>query len=267
MKTTITFLGTADALPGAGREGTSFLIDDGLLIDCGWYCAVRLQECGSHPLTVQTVFFTHCHPDHYGGLPGLLWWRGLGGRQVADLRPLHLVGPAEDLALVANLCHRFLQAERFKSTWPEITTEALEPGETWETDRYRVETIRARHPVPAFSSRLTAKESGAVIAFSGDTGPNEAVVELARGADLLIHEATLAPEISDAEMKGDHSRAIDAARIARAAGVKQLRLVHVQAHHAQASEEAASTIFPGGALAREGETMFLPNPSPRPPNP
>lgn len=256
-ETKITFLGTGAALPGAHHDSTSFLVNDTLLFDCGWYCAVTMQECGSHPFRIETLFFTHLHPDHYGGLPGLLTWRGLAGKGRADIRPLHIVGPPDDLPIVMELCRGFLQVERYPSMWPEVTTQPLAPGETWETERYRIDTIRAKHPPAAVSGRLLDRESGVVIAFSGDSAPNEALVELARDADLLIHEATLPPDTPEDKMRGDHSRSTDAARIAKAAGLKQLRLVHLTDGIEAAAEAAAREIFPESAAAREGEVLIL----------
>ena len=54
-----------------------------------------------------------------------------------------------------------------------------------------------------------------MIAFSGDTGPNPAFARLACGADLLVHEASVRPDLPDEQLRGDHSRATDAARLAR----------------------------------------------------
>lgn len=256
MTTQLTFLGAAAAVPGAGEDTASFLVNGTLLFDCGWYAALKMQQYGYSPLNVETLFFTHCHHDHYMGLPALLFFRGMRQSTTAKvLPPLTIVGPPDDLPIVVEKSRQFLQVERFPNIWPQLQLHPLEPGHPYETDAFRIDTIRALHPVTGVCGRLLIKDSGTVIAFSGDTAPNAELVELARDADLLIHEASLP---SDAPNDGawGHSRAIDAAHTAREAGVKQLRLVHLGGHR-EASIEAARAIFPESALATEGETLLF----------
>jgi ribonuclease Z len=258
-ETTITFLGTAAAVPGAGEDSASYLINGHLQIDCGWYSALKMAHYGYSPLGVETLFFTHCHHDHYMGLPGLLFYRAMRGKREGRTAPLVIVGPADDLLVVVDLARRFLQSERFgfDAMQSGVELRPLEPGATFEDQRYRIETIRALHPVTGFCLRLTDKHSGVVLAFSGDTAPNPALAEHARGADLLIHEASVRPDLPDAQLRGDHSRAPDAAETARAAGVWRLRLVHLAGDHREASLAAARRIFPETELAAEGETLVL----------
>lgn len=257
MATRITFLGTAAVLPGAAEDTASYLINGVLQVDCGWYAALKMQQYGYDPMSVRTLYFTHCHHDHYMGLPGLLFFRGMRARRSEEQPELEIVGPPDDLPKVVELSRQFLQAERFPSVWPPLRQRPLEPGATYETEAFRIETVRALHPVTGVCSRLTDRATGVVIALSGDTGPNPAFVELARGADLLIHEASVRPDLPDAELRGDHSRATDAARIAKEAGVRRLRLVHLHGGHREASLAAAREIFPETQLAAEGETLVL----------
>jgi len=256
-ETTITFLGAAAVHPEAGEESASFLINGTLMVDCGWCGALKMKEYGYSPLDVETLFFTHCHHDHYLGLPALLFARALLHAKVPDRPPLTLVGPPDDLPLVVELSRRFLQADRFPSAWPPLCLHPLEPGAAYETGAFRIDTTRALHGVTGVSGRFLDKRSGAVIAFSGDTGPNPALAELARGADLLIHEASLRPDLPDDRLRGDHSRATDAARIAVEAGVGRLRLLHLHGDHKEASRAAACALFPETELAKEGETLRL----------
>lgn len=104
--------------------------------------------------------------------------------------------------------------------------------------------------------RFTDKAFGVVIAFSGDTGPTPDLAPLARGADLLIHEASLPPEAPE-EKAQTHCRAVDAARVAAEAGVRRLPLVHLSGDHGERSLAEARAIFPETELAAEGETLVL----------
>jgi ribonuclease Z len=254
-ETTVTFLGTAAVLPGPGEDSACFLINGSVLFDCGWYAALRMQEYGFDPLGVETLFLTHCHHDHYMGLPALLFVRAMRQGRGEERPPLKIVGPADDLPVVTELARQFLQAGRFPSVWPPLTLHPLVPGESYETERFRIDTVRALHPVTGLCGRFTDRATGVAIAFSGDTGPNAELAALARGADLLIHEASVRPEVTDDALRPDHSRAADAARTALRAGVKRLALLHIHGGHHEASLAAARAVFPATELARQGETL------------
>lgn len=254
--TTITFLGTAAVLPGAGEDSACYLINGRVLIDTGWYAALKMQQYGYSALDVEHLIFTHFHHDHYMGVPALLFFRGMR-QDWGDTRPpLRILGPAEDVATVVERAQALLQTERFPNIAPPLEVTAHEPGQPFETDTFRLDTIPALHGVQAMSLRLTDKRSGVVIGFSGDTGVNPALPELVHGCDLLIHEASLAPEVEDAKATS-HTRATDAARVAVEAGARRLRLVHLAPAHAKRSLEAARAIYPGATLASEGETLVL----------
>lgn len=256
-RTRITFIGSSVAVPSAKDDTACFVINDTFQVDCGWNSANGMRAFGLDPLKVRILYITHFHHDHYMGMPGLLFYRGMNRGALVGKPPIRIVGPAEDLANVVELSRKFLQADRFPEVWPEIELKPIEPGQTYETDEYLIQTIKARHPVSALSSRLTDKKTGAVIVFSGDTAPNPELAKLAAGADLLIHEASIGPKTPDDRMGKDHSRAIDAARIAREAGVKKLMLIHLPASQREASLAAAKGIFANTSVVTPGESIVI----------
>jgi ribonuclease Z len=255
-ETRVTFLGTAAVLPGAGEDTACFLINGGIMFDTGWYGALKMQASGCTALDVEWLIFTHCHHDHYMGLPALLFFRGMSRAWGRERPPLKIVGPPSDLEVVVRLAREFLQVARFPDVWQEPELFPLPPGETLETDGFRLDTRRSLHGVEGSCGRFTDRVTGRVVAFSGDTGPNPSLVELAWHADLLIHEASLSPETPDHKAVV-HSRASDAARVAVEAEVARLRLVHLGADHRQRSLEAARQLFPAAELAAEGEMIVL----------
>src|SRR4051794_28360758 len=113
--TRITFLGTAAVLPAADEDTASYLIDGTIMVDCGWYAALKMQQYGFDAAKVRTLIFTHCHHDHYMGLPALLFYRAMRGVRGEAAAPLRIVGPPDDLPLVVDLARRFLQEERFEA--------------------------------------------------------------------------------------------------------------------------------------------------------
>ena len=97
--------------------------------------------------------------------------------------------------------------------------------------------------------------------YSGDTRPCQGVLEAARGADLLIHEATFSSEESDRAIETGHSTAREAAELARDAGALRLVLTHISARYSREAPELlaeASAVFPSVTIARDGLAVDVP---------
>src|SRR5690606_16731895 len=105
----------------------------------------------------------------------------------------------------------------------------IDVGFTLETDSWKVIAGRVDHHqrvgMPSVGYRVESEYG--VVAITGDTAPSEGMIELARDADVLIHEAAFLQEIIDARQMWSHSSAAGAARVAQAAGVKKLVLTHL----------------------------------------
>jgi ribonuclease Z len=119
-------------------------------------------------------------------------------------------------------------------------------------------------------SRLVRKEEilgptrpGRAVVVSGDTRPCRSLRELARGADLLIHEATFTSELSAEALARGHSTAGEAARTAVEAGVRRLALTHVSPRHQEFPEvllRDARLVFPESILPEDLDTLDVPLP-------
>src|SRR4051794_40732123 len=101
-QTTVTFLGTDAVVPEGGGDTASFVINRKYLVDTGWYGAIKMRCYGIDPLDLEYLFLTHCHHDHYIGLPQLLFYYTMRGRERPDRPTLKIVGPVEDLELVVR---------------------------------------------------------------------------------------------------------------------------------------------------------------------
>ena len=169
---------------------------------------------------------------------------------------LKIAGPPSDLPLVLERAQALLQPERFPGVCGPTELVPLPPGETLATDAFRLETRRSLHGVEGSIGRFTDLATGVVIAFSGDTGIHPEVGRPGARGRPVDPRSSLAPE-ADASRATEHSRAVDAARIAAEAGVARLRLIHLHGDHGERSLAAARAIFPATELAREGETLRL----------
>ena len=88
---TITFLGTANAVPNKDRENTHFLVESGehrILVDCAGNPISRFDQTGHDPCSLTDIILTHFHPDHVAGLPILLLDLLIFGRK----DPLNIYG-------------------------------------------------------------------------------------------------------------------------------------------------------------------------------
>lgn len=274
------------------------------LFDCGEATQHQLLRAAPKISQISRIFITHMHGDHVFGLPGLLATCGLAGHatridlygpagledyirtavqysQTILAYPLeiHTIEPGmiyEDEELVVSclpLKHR-IPAYGYR------VTEKDRPG------RFEVERAAALGiPAGPLYGRLKRgeqvtlddgrtingaelcgpTEEGRKIVYCTDTIYSENAIELARDADLLIHEATYVAQDEDLARRGGHSTAQMAARVAAAARVRQLIITHFSQRYARGNEvepEAllaeARAVFPNTEMARDFLTVAVP---------
>lgn len=241
------FLGTKGGprvTQGRGMVGQLLLIDDvPYVIDCGYGTVRQIVAAGVALARVRHIFITHHHSDHnvdFGSLLLMAWASGLqtpidcwGPPPLRRIAELVLALHAHDIdTRVADEgrphLKQFVRVHEFATAGPVMHDE-----------RVRVTAAIVPHPpiVPSFAYRFDAPDRS--IVFSGDTAASEALVALARGADVLVHEAMYLPAIdrllarvpNAATLKkhlvDSHTSVEDVGRIAKAAGVKLLVLSHL----------------------------------------
>jgi len=253
--TTLTFLGTADAVPEPGRDVASFVINDTHLVDTGWRATARMIDRGLDPLKIKTIIMTHCHQDHYLGMPQFFFYWSQCWRPEMGIPSLKVYGP-QDIVDVLDATWKFLLAERYPQfAWrPEV--KVIEDGETIETDTFWLSACKTRHPVDGRCYTFLDRDTGVKIGFTGDTAYHEPIAEHVRGCDLLLHDSTFPHDCPRERLDRDgHSTAVDAAKIARLADVQHLFLMHYQLERHEESITHAENIFPDVSYAVEGEIV------------
>jgi ribonuclease BN (tRNA processing enzyme) len=256
--TKLVLLGTGGGpSPGHIRHNTSHVIvhgDSAYVVDCGLGVTNQLARTGIPFRSVRSIFITHHHPDHNIELGPFLvigWIYGLP-QQVAAYGPPPLEQITRDF-LASQQVPIKLWAEDFKiPPLEKIAAHDLpKAGAVMHDENVLVTSALVEHPpvAPAYAYRFDFPDRS--IVFSGDTATCEAVAELARGADVLVHEALDLPALRreskaqilagslnggfrvasfDAFMHhiiADHTPTEEVGRIAQEAGVKTLVLSHL----------------------------------------
>ncbi len=268
----LTFLGTSAAAPTLHRNVSGLAVkadQDLLLFDCGEGSQRQMIRFGTG-FSVDAVFFTHFHADHYLGIIGFLRTLGMGGRTEA----LQMYGPPPAKRLLDTAVH--LGVERL--SFP-VEINELKGGETVSRGSYLVRAIRVDHRVNALGYAIeekirpgrfnleaaqklgvvpgpdfgrlqkgedvTAKDGtvvkaaevmgparpGRKVVISGDTRPCAAMIEAAKDADLLVHESTFSDDEQERALETRHSTAREAGKVAREAGARKLVLTHLSSRH------------------------------------
>ncbi|WP_420635518.1 ribonuclease Z [Candidatus Palauibacter sp.] len=275
------------------REGRMFLLD------CGEGTQRQMMRYGVG-FSLGDILITHLHSDHYLGLAGLLRTMSLQGRE-DPLRIWAPRGAGDTLRALRDLGGDRLSFEapvrelrsgeaiegdgyRLMAFATDHTRVSLGYALIEDPRPGRFDVRAARKlgvPEGPLFGQLHRGESveledgrrvapgdlvgpvrpGRKLVYTGDTRPSPETVEISRGADLLVHEATFADEQARRARETGHSTAAGAARVAVEAGVRRLVLTHLSARYAERPGrllEEARAVFAGAELARDGWTVDVP---------
>lgn len=275
------------------REGDAFLFD------CGEGTQRQMMRFGVG-FTFREIFLTHLHADHCLGVTGLLRTMSLQGREApvvvwgpegsaGSLRALVDLG-GEGLAfevalreLPAGESVRYdgytisafptrhthdslglalVEDERLGRFDPERARELGVPEGPEFGKLHRGEAVRRPDgTVVEPSSVVGPPRPGRTLVYTGDTRPSKETVRVARGADLLVHEATFGEAERERARDTGHSTAREAASVAAEAGVRRLALTHFSARYSEQAHRLrseAAAIFPETVAAEDGMTLEVP---------
>jgi ribonuclease BN (tRNA processing enzyme) len=182
------FLGSGDAFGSGGRFNTCFHVTasaTNFLVDCGASSLIALRRFGVDPNRIATVFISHLHGDHFGGLPFLI----LDAQFSRRLAPLTVAGPPGLRQRLAEAMEVFFPGSSAIQRKFALEVIELEAETTRELNGVHVTPYLMNHAcgAPPFALRLEC--DGKVITYSGDTEWTDRLVTAAQGADLFIAEA------------------------------------------------------------------------------
>jgi ribonuclease Z len=296
----LTFLGTAAARPTVARNVSALALQregDLWLVDCGEGTQRQMMRHGTG-FALRGILITHLHGDHVLGLTGLLrtlalqdrteplsiWGPPgsaslldalvhLGGRMTAYPVTVAELAPGEAIACDGYDVAAFPVRHGVPAVG-YVLREHDRPGR-FDVDRARALGIPEgplygklhRGEAVTFEGRtiepaelVGAPRAGRTVVITGDTRPSASTVDVARGADILVHDATFSHDEADRARETWHATAAEAAEVAAEAGVERLYLTHVSARYsanATPLEQEARARFPGAVVAHDGLEVEL----------
>ena len=237
-----------------------------ILFDCGEGTQRQFQKSNLSYMQISKVFISHFHGDHFLGLPGLFQTMQLNDRTtplhiygpegidhlVHQLLSLGYFKPSykiisHDISAKSSLDFddyliKILEVDHGVPTYAYSLEEKLRPGKFNKSKALKLGIPEG----PFFSNlqkgnKITLKDGtvispndvlgpprkGRKIVISGDTIPLESMIDFAKNADVLVHEATFDSELEDISQEYGHTTAFQAAEIAKKAKVGQLFLTHI----------------------------------------
>ena len=297
----VTFLGTGGTLPTPNRNPSAILVNregELLLFDCGEGTQQQMMRAKTG-MKISSIFITHFHADHFLGIPGLIQTMSFNGRtEPLDIYgpswTKHMVKLLIELGYYklgfdinayelegGGIVDRGEYSVRAIATDHGVPSLGYVLEEKKRIGRFNKErAMELGVPVGPLFSKLQRGEAvtvngriidpstvigkcrpGRKLVYSGDTRPCEPIEKASFGADMLIHDATLADELKNWAIETKHSTSKEAAILAKKAKVKRLVLAHISSRYSQSAQPLlidAKSIFENVILAEELMEIDIP---------
>lgn len=265
---------------------------EGYMIDCGEGTQLQLTRYKVKRNKINHIFISHMHGDHYFGLIGLIASMGLMNRttalhiygprilkEIIDMQlvaagtilpyPLHF-HPLGDDGVIHNdkivvssfkvnhriECWGFLFKEKKNPRHIDpVKVKAFEiPSSFYPSLQMGYDYINKKGTIIPNEEVTLPGDPSKSYAFCADTIYNESMAEKVKGVDLLYHETTYLKALHERAAMRFHSTTIQAAAVAKLAGVKKLLIGHFSSKYEELDEFLNETIeiFPNTELALEG---------------
>ncbi|MCS7098948.1 MAG: ribonuclease Z [Sulfolobales archaeon] len=188
-----------------------------ILLDSGEGVLRSMFECGfSDVEKLRAVVVTHRHGDHLLGLPTIVQFAKIVGSRVI------VVGLKETVDSLIEML-RAVSVSNYECC---LEFMVVDPGSTVEIAGLKLRFAEAKHTIPGLAVRVEGTNSGKCLVYTGDTSYSEQIVKLARGCDILLHEASFSESDSSLAESLGHSTTLDCLRTAAEAGSKFVLPLH-----------------------------------------
>jgi ribonuclease BN (tRNA processing enzyme) len=186
----LTIAGCSDAFGSGGRFHSCYVLETSkgrLLLDCGANSPLALKRAGIAIPSLDAIVISHCHGDHFGGLPFLLLGRMFAARSP---KPVEILGPPGVRARTEALFECLYPCIQALPRDFPLTYRELSPGARADWRGIAVSAFEVNHFSGTPSLALSFADRERIFGFSGDSGWCDGVIEAGRGADLFLAECT-----------------------------------------------------------------------------
>ncbi|MCD6572290.1 MAG: ribonuclease Z [Thermoplasmata archaeon] len=268
-----------------------------LLFDCGEGTQRQIQKSKLSYMQISKIFITHYHGDHFLGLPGLIQTMQLNDREkplyiygprglrnlISQILSLGYFTPTYEIVAtelndncsikfdgytiktlkvdhnVPTLAYSLEEDERPGRFNKEKALELGIPEGPLFSKLQKGKTIEINGKKITPDMILGPKRPGRKIVISGDTRPLEKLVDFAKNADALIHDATFHSELEETAVEYGHSTAKQAAEIAKRANVERLFLTHISPRYMDSKplEEEARELFANSIVPKDFQSFEI----------
>ncbi len=296
----IIFLGTSGTIPTRFRNLPAVILRRNgriFLFDSGEGTQIQFIKASLSMHKISDIFISHLHGDHIGGLPGILQSLSLLKREkplrifgpgelkiylsaIYNIMNFELTFPVDVIEVnsgiilnerdfyvkcvpaehkIDTIAYGFFEKVRPGKFNPEKAEQLGIPKFLWKKLQAR-EVININNNIIEPKDVLGPDRPGRKIVYAVDTRPCENVLNLSENVDLLIHDGMFTNILQEKAIEGGHSTALEAAELAKKAGVKQLILTHISSRYPNTDEllEDAKKIFPKVKIAHDLLTIDLP---------
>ena len=227
----LTIVGCSGSLSGPDSAASSYLLQApyqdrifSLLLDCGPGAMGALYR-HMDPREVDAIGLSHLHADHCMDLCGYYVAARYSPTAPWPRRPVYApTNAASRMALAYEVPGETESGDQGPSIAEHFDWRTWQPSQ--RIGPFTVQTIPVEHPVEAYAIRVQEDApGGGAMVYSGDTGPSEALVQLAAGVELLLVESSF---LDDPDNPGGmHMSGKQAAGIGQTAGVGAIVLTHI----------------------------------------
>ncbi|RLI79300.1 ribonuclease Z [Archaeoglobales archaeon] len=290
----ITFLGTSGTIPSVNRNPSAILIQFGgerILFDCGEGTQRQMMISRVGFRNLNNIFITHLHTDHFIGCFGLIETMSLNERKnkltfyspnakfleslfkvfgyhyldfpievvelrngdVVEFKNFKVIAFKTD-HIIPSLGYALVENERRgKFNRKRAEELGIPPGPLY-AKLVRGESVEVGGKIITPDMVIGKPRRGRKIVYTGDTRPCSRTVEMARDADVLIHDASFTTDLIEWAMESKHSTAREAAELAKKANAKMLILTHISARYSKDTSpllNEAKEIFENTVVAED----------------
>jgi len=239
----LTILGSGTCVPSLARNASGYLLeadDFRALIDCGSGTLLQLERAGMPCHTIDAVFITHSHPDHFADLMPFMHAL-LAAPGLRREKPFSLFASGDFIEYFQCAIVSLLTGIR------SLPLSITEITESFGCGPFHVCSAKTVHSADSMAFRF--EHSGRSVVFSGDADYDQQLIALSENADLLVADCSF----PDALKVRGHLCSRECGLIAQKAGVRKLILSHLYPSESPDAErvEEAGRAFSGNILLAE----------------